>query len=145
MIADLAITLDGHDVALSLARVETPAAEELRDGQGTIRIETSTRASTSNGRHRLVVRNGHLPGLSVYLANALLPDAANTRILQQTRDLRQQTFSLDYEIQGVNSDRAGVAAGGQHHAHDAGLRTPPALRRRSLSPGASTFPQSLVR
>lgn len=102
VIADLAITLDGHDVALSLVRVETPAAEELRDGQGAIRIQTSTRTSTPNGRHRLVVRNGHLPGLSVYLANALLPGAADIRILQQTRDLRQQTFSLDYEIRGVN-------------------------------------------
>ena len=102
VIADLAITLDGHDVALSLVRVETPAAEELRDGQGAIRIHTSARPSTPNGRHRLVVRNGHLPSLSVYLANALLPDAADIRILQQSRDLRQQTFSLDYEIRGVN-------------------------------------------
>jgi hypothetical protein len=102
IIADLAIALDGHNVAPSLVRVETPSAEELRDGQGTIRIETSTRASTSNGRHRLVVRNGHLPSLSVYLANALLPGATDIRILQQTRDLRQQIFTLDYERRGVN-------------------------------------------
>jgi hypothetical protein len=103
VIADLAITLDGDDVALSLVRVETPAAEELRDGQGTIRIEASTSASIPSGRHRLVVRNGHLPDSSVYLANALLPDAADIRILQQARDFRQQTYSLDYEIRGANT------------------------------------------
>jgi hypothetical protein len=103
VIADLAITLDGHDVALSLVRAETPAAEELRDGQGTIRIETSTRAATSSGRHRLIIHNGHLPSVSVYLANALLPDTADIHILQQARDLHQQTFSLDYEARSVNT------------------------------------------
>lgn len=96
VIADLAVSLDGEDVSLVLARVEAPPTEELRSGQGTIRIETSARTALASGRHRLVVRNGHLPPLSAYLANALLPDA-DTRILQQSRDVRQQTFSMDYE------------------------------------------------
>jgi hypothetical protein len=101
VIADLAVSLDGADVALSLARVETPSTEELKSGQGIIRIETSTRALLSSGRHRVVVFNGHLPRSSVYLANALLPDS-ETRILQQWRDTRQQTFSVDYEIRGAD-------------------------------------------
>lgn len=103
VIADLAITLDGHGVPLSLDRVEMPAADELRDGQRTIRIEASVPASASNGRHRLVIANTHLSQFSVYLANALLPGTAEARIVQQTRDVRQQTFWLDYEIRAANT------------------------------------------
>ena len=104
VLADLAITLDDHDVRLSLVRVEMPALEGLRDGQGTIHIEAEVSASAERGRHRLVIRNGHLPAVSAYLANALLPRAAdNIRILQQKRDVRQQTFWLDYDVRGVEA------------------------------------------
>jgi hypothetical protein len=104
VLADLAITVDGQGVQRSLVRVDTPAADAFSDGQGTIRIEASVHAPASHGSHRLVIRNQHLPGFSVYLANALLPDAAGVAIVRQTRDLRQQTFWLDYEIRGRDAN-----------------------------------------
>jgi hypothetical protein len=101
VIADLALSVDGNALPLSLLRVEIPLADELREGQGTIRLEIS--APSTTGRHRLVVRNGHMPAQSVYLANALLPDTPTVRIVRQSRDVRQQTFFLDYEVRRVNA------------------------------------------
>jgi hypothetical protein len=101
VIADLALSVDGDAVPLSLLRVEIPLAGELREGQGTIRLQVS--APSTTGLHRLVVRNGHMPAQSVYLANALLPDTPAVRIVRQSRDVRQQTFFLDYEVRRVRA------------------------------------------
>jgi hypothetical protein len=101
VIADLALHVDGDSLPLSLVRVEIPLADELREGRGVIRLQLS--APSATGRHRLVVRNRHMPAQSVYLANALLPDTPAVRIVRQSRDVRQQTFFLDYEVRPVNA------------------------------------------
>lgn len=97
VIAELSISVDGATVPLSLRRVEVSPVAEIRDGQGVIRVELSAPPPLTRGRHQVVVRNSHLPALSVYLANALLPDEPGIRILSQRRDPRQQTFWLEYE------------------------------------------------
>ena len=97
VIADLSVALDEAAVAPSLVRVEMPVADELRSGQGVIRVQATAPGTTATGPHRLHVRNEHMPALSVYLANALMPEAKSTRILRQTRDQRQQTYWLEYE------------------------------------------------
>jgi len=96
LLADLEVSLDGSPLPLSLMRVEVPTAGEMREGQGTIRIKTWSDASLLPGSHRLVVRNAHMAGISVYLANALIPESPDTRIVKQTRDTRQQLFELDF-------------------------------------------------
>ena len=97
LLADLELSLDGSLLPLSLMRVEVPTAGDMRAGQGTIRIKTWSDASLLPGSHRLVVRNAHMTGLSVYLANALIPESPDTRIVKQTRDTRQQMFELDFD------------------------------------------------
>ena len=97
VIADLSVSVDGATVNVSLVRMELPPVAEIRDGQGVIRVELTAPAPATNGGHLIVVRNSHLPGLSVYLANALLPDEPGLRIISQQRDSRQQTFWLEYE------------------------------------------------
>jgi hypothetical protein len=44
--------------------------------------------------------------MSVYLANALLPESPAIRIVQQTRDERQQAFWLDFDAGSANAARA---------------------------------------
>ena len=100
LLEDLDLSLDGAPLSLSLIRVEAPTVGEIRQGQGTIRIETWSDAPARPGRHRLVLRNSHLPGISVYLANALVPDSREVHIIEQTRDARQQTFQLDFDAVG---------------------------------------------
>jgi hypothetical protein len=97
LLSDLELSLDGSRLPLSLMRVEVPTAGEMREGQGTIRIKTWSDASLLPGSHRLVVRNAHMTVISVYLANALIPESPETRIVKQTRDTRQQLFELDFE------------------------------------------------
>ncbi len=103
LVADLALSLDGSLLPLSLMRVEVPTAGEMREGQGTIRIKTWSDASLLPGSHHLVARNAHMTGISVYLANALIPESPATRIVKQTRDTRQQLFELDFETGRADS------------------------------------------
>jgi hypothetical protein len=106
LIADLDLTLDGAPLPLSLVRVEVPTAGEMREGRGTIDVEVRGDAAMRPGRHRLVLRNAHLPAMSVYLANALRPESSAIRIVQQTRDERQQTFRLDFDAGSGHTARA---------------------------------------
>jgi hypothetical protein len=98
VISDLRATLDDHTVALTLTRVEVPTLGELRSGAGVIRVEALLPAAQSRGHHRLRIENRHLPALSVYLANALLPDTPRVSVGRQTRDERQQIHVLDYDV-----------------------------------------------
>ena len=101
VLGDVSARLDGAPLGLTLTRVEVPTSGEIRDGVGTIRIEAA--GATHAGRpgpHQFELRNTHRSESSVYLANALAPQDADIRIVQQRRDRRQQVFSLDYEVRG---------------------------------------------
>jgi hypothetical protein len=99
VLRDLVLDVDGVSHGLELTRAECPSWPELRDGMGTIRIEASSAAPFATaGRHRIRYRNLHRPGISVYLANALVPSSADVSIVGQGRDVRQQSFDLDIEF-----------------------------------------------
>ena len=98
VLADLTSTLDGRAVPLSLARVELPMPADLRAGNAAIRVDAAIASTDVGGQHRLMLRNTHLPEISVYLANALQPASDDIRILRQVRDSRQQSYELDYEL-----------------------------------------------
>lgn len=101
VLGDLIFTLDDAAVPLSLSRVEVPTPGEIRERQAAIRITASAPHTGGDGPHRLAIRNTHLPALSVYLANALLPESRDVRVVRQSRDSRQQTYELTYAIGGV--------------------------------------------
>jgi hypothetical protein len=48
------------------------------------------------GRHQLVFRNDHLPSLSVYQVNALVPESKKVEITRQIRDDRQRVYQLEF-------------------------------------------------
>jgi hypothetical protein len=98
VIADLDVRLDDDRLPVSLLRVEVPVAADMNEGLGVIRVALAAPASSADGSHRISIHNAHMPSISVYLANALQPESKTARVVRQTRDSRQQTFSLDYEI-----------------------------------------------
>ena len=99
VLKDLVVELDGHLVPLTLTRVEAPSIEAMRDGSGTIQLRAAGNVEgVSAGRRRLDFRNNHQPEMSVYLANALIPEDADLHVAGQTRDPRQQGVRIEYDV-----------------------------------------------
>ena len=98
VLSELVLAVDGHRAVASLTHVDVSSVPEIRAGVGTIRIRAVAAASTEAGAHRVDVRNDHHGSASVYLANALIPDSSRVQIERQSRDARQQAFSVDYRI-----------------------------------------------
>jgi hypothetical protein len=101
VLADLSARLDERDVILTMTRVELPMPGDLRGGNAVIRIDAVIEHRSARGEHRLAIHNAHLPSTSVYLANALLPESRDVRVVRRSRDSRQQTYELTYAIGGV--------------------------------------------
>jgi hypothetical protein len=100
VLTDLAMELDGRPVSLTLTRVEVPTIGEMRDGMGAIRLQATASIDGSvAGRRNLHLQNDHQPEKSVYLANALVPDTADVRIVSQSRDPRQRDFTIEYTVE----------------------------------------------
>lgn len=90
------VRLDDSPLHLSATDVHVPALQELTNGSGTIQIELEGRyPPLSPGTHRLQFENHHLTNLSVYLANALLPEDHSIEISRQTRDELQRTNLIE--------------------------------------------------
>jgi hypothetical protein len=96
---DLLVRLDQSDAGLQVAAVSFAEVDELRTGQGTIRIEFSvTSTPLAVGAHRLTVENRHLPKASVYLFNAALPKSASVKIGRQKRSNDQHRGEIEFEV-----------------------------------------------
>jgi hypothetical protein len=96
---DLLVRLDQSDAGLQVAAVSFAEVDELRTGQGTIRIEFSvTSTPLAVGAHRLTVENRHLPKASVYLFNAALPKSASVKIGRQKRSNDQHQGEIVFEV-----------------------------------------------
>jgi hypothetical protein len=50
-----------------------------------------------------VFRNAHAPGVSVYLANALVPDNRRVAISAQRRDQAQKELTIDFALSASSS------------------------------------------
>ena len=99
VLADLLVELDGRPVSLTLTRVEVSTIAELREGMGAIRVRATATIDGSVAGHRnLLLRNDHQPEKSVYLANALVPETADVRIVSQSRDSRQRDLRIAYTV-----------------------------------------------
>jgi hypothetical protein len=76
-----------------------PDLQVLRQGEGSIRLRTEALLPrTLIGEHHLAFRNRHRPDVSVYLANALLPDGDSVAITAQRRDPTQRDLTIDYVV-----------------------------------------------
>lgn len=129
VIGDLIITFDRRPLMLSLQRIEIPPLEELTGG-GAIRLKVAaSAASVPAGRHEIELRNHHLPDLSVYLVNALLPADREVTVLAQRRDARQSNAVIEYQVRRASDPRGWLLTGFAALAGLIVFRAVPAVRR----------------
>jgi hypothetical protein len=101
VLSDVALSVDGQPVQITITRGECPRWEEIREGTGTIRIEAIAKARTmSAGRHQIRLMNVHEPAFSAYLVNALVPSDPAITIAAQRRDALQHGIELDVDVAG---------------------------------------------
>ena len=99
VLRDIRIGLDENALALSLEDASFPALHEVKKGLGVIRIKaTAPVAPLSVGKHALSLTNAHLPAISAYLVNALVPKDPAIKITKQTRDELQKTYRLEFGL-----------------------------------------------
>ena len=96
VLRDLDVRLDGTALDLRLQHVEVATPDELLDGVGAIRIVAAAAHASALARHQLKLRNDHETARSVYLMNVLVPESDEVVITGQSRDGRQQEFSVEY-------------------------------------------------
>jgi hypothetical protein len=116
VLSGLVLELDGHPVALTLTRVETPSLDEMRAGVGTIALRAAGQVeAVAGGRRELYFQNNHHPAGSIYLVNALVSGDRDVTVLRQRRDSRQQAARIEYYVRSPRPARVLwllIAAGG---------------------------------
>lgn len=99
ILKDIQVGLDEKVLTLSLAAVSFPTMPEMKSGVGVIRIKAMAAVEPLiEGNHVLTLTNAHLPAISVYSVNALVPTDRAIKITKQTRDELQKNYRLDFGI-----------------------------------------------
>jgi len=99
VLRDVTVTIDGAPLAMSARASTFPAMQALRTGVGTIQLRLAAAVPTLKpGAHRLALRNDHLPAVSAYLANALVPASDLVDVTNQRRDYNQRALDIDYVL-----------------------------------------------
>jgi hypothetical protein len=105
VLRDLSLRIDGRPYALTLTRAESPAWDEIREGEGTIHLEAFADTALTRGHHRIRYANMHESTSGVFLVNALKPSAGAVVIRSQRRDVQQHGIELDVDA-GTSLDTA---------------------------------------
>jgi hypothetical protein len=110
----LELEVDGTRLKLEPGASSFPGVDEVRRGEGTIRLHfAATAPRLSAGGHQLSFRNRHQRSHSVYLANALVPQSHHVTIAAQRRDVEQTELTIDYVLRAApaGSTAAWLVAG----------------------------------
>lgn len=99
VLKDVRVRLDEKALALRVVDAPFPTLDEVKEGIGVIRIKaTAPVAPLAAGKHALTLTNTHLPAISVYLVNALVPKDQAIKITNQTRDELQKNYRLEFAV-----------------------------------------------
>jgi len=99
VLKDIRVRLDDQVLALNVAESSFPNLLEIKAGLGVIHIKaTATVGPLTAARHVFSLTNAHLPSISVYLVNALVPKNPSIRITKQTRDELQKDYRLEFGV-----------------------------------------------
>jgi len=102
----LSLSIDDQRVTLHLRSFTFPATNEMKQGLGEIVLNFEAQAPPSGPRHRLIFENHHLPAISVYLANCLVPSDPDIHVIAQDRNYEQTIYRLNYAQGDVGADAA---------------------------------------
>jgi hypothetical protein len=108
VLSAIELAVDGHPVHLQPEREQGPSTfpdpEAFRRGEGTIALQANaTLPPLSEGAHQLAYRNTHRADISVYLANALIPDSNRVTVTAQMRDPDQRNLTIDYQLRDASN------------------------------------------
>jgi hypothetical protein len=96
---DIHLQLDDTVLTPRLVKASFPKQSEMRSGLGVIRIKAVAQVEQlAVGNHVLCLHNAHMPEISAYLVNALVPKDHAIEIKKQTRDELQRSYRLDFSI-----------------------------------------------
>ena len=99
VLKDIRIELDAKVIALRVVGTTFPTRREITGGLGVIHIKaTASVGPLAPGQHALSLTNAHLPAISVYLVNALVPKNPAIQITKQTRDELQKSYRLEFRM-----------------------------------------------
>jgi hypothetical protein len=99
VLKDLELRLDEKVLDLGSMNVVFPSLQDVKNGLGVIRIKASAAlGQLAAGRHKLKLTNTHLPTISVYLVNALVPQDPAIKLARQTRDELQRDYRLEFSM-----------------------------------------------
>ncbi len=110
-----AISLEVDGLPIHVQQQDQPVAttfpdvQAFRRGEGTIALQVhATLPPLSDGAHQLAYHNTHRRDVSVYLANALMPDSDRVSIRAQQRDVDQRDLTIDYVLRDADSVSDGL-------------------------------------
>ena len=96
----VALDVDGKPLRVVPIDATFPNVDSFRRGEGTVQLRASTSLPPLfNGAHHLSYRNTNRPDISVFLANALVPDSERVAVRAQQRDTDQRDLKIEYELQ----------------------------------------------
>jgi hypothetical protein len=99
ILKDLQLEIDGRRQPIKLVRATFPSLEEMEAGEGVIRLTAVAKIPRLRpGEHELGFQNDHLPAISVYLANALVPKTKTVVIKAQLRNPAQREYHLHFDV-----------------------------------------------
>jgi hypothetical protein len=99
VLKEIRVALDEKVLALNLVETSFPALQDVRGGIGVIHLKATAPVGLPvDGNHTLNVINAHLPAISVYLVNALVPKDPAIKITKQTRDELQKHYRLEFSV-----------------------------------------------
>jgi hypothetical protein len=96
VVRDLTIRIDGAPLAPQIVSFQFPPIDQMKQGVGQIDIELASRVPAGGANREIILENHHLPAISAYLMNALVPSDPALRITAQNRNEQQTYYALDY-------------------------------------------------
>ena len=99
VLKDIQVGLDGKVMIPRVMETSFPKLSEIKSGHGVIRIKATAAVDPlASGHHALSLTNAHLPSMSVYLVNALVPKDPAIQLGKQTRDDLQKSYHLEFSV-----------------------------------------------
>jgi hypothetical protein len=106
VLRDIVLEADGRRASLALKGVQFPSRREMNEGIGTIHLDLAAETGANvAGEHQLFFRNDHLPELSVYLVNALVPGTSEIKISGPARDPLQRQMRIVFRVIPTDTHR----------------------------------------
>lgn len=110
---EVEVAIDGQPSKINPLPALFPDTAAIRRGEGTIQLRsTIALAGQSVGTHQVFFRNAYRRDISVYLANALVPESSQIAVRSQRRETNQRELTIDYGVRREDRPQWGWLFGG---------------------------------